>query len=254
MILSRMLAHRGGEKPHALTLSGNKSQPISLNVRVRLQVETDVTPTGAAFLKKNGARLVQIIENTGLKLEFSASTADRDVVHMYQVWDMNGDTNLLVRADLLLPDEPAYSEFDILILKEVKNIVVPITPLDFLQRHDLVKTTKQEDALTKHIRVVHQVTHTHLAEFAAQREACLVGFAEDTGWEPVDAYLGITGISGQIFPIVEIWRIPAAAQQRPTANTRKAIESTMVSAPWQAVDPEQEDGIRVLGATVLPIK
>ena len=245
MIPPRLLAYRGEEKSRARSSGKDK-----LDVSVRLQVETEVTPASEKFLKRNGDKLVKIIEATGLKLEFSSSVTEGPTVHMYQIWDMDNDCNRLVQADLILPDEPAYAEFDVLILKETKNIVVPITPIDLLERHGLSSGQHSPDDHTKYVRIVHQVPHANLAEFSAKREANLVAFADETGWKPVDAYLSITGESGQVFPIVEIWRIPPKEE----THANSAIVSTMRLAPWcKDKDDKHPDEIKVLGGQVLSI-
>ena len=249
MLRTRALAHMGGTRPTQIHVDEADGKIVSRNLRLKLQVETKVTKKDGDFLKRNGKRLVKIIEATGLKLEFSAAVEDRTHTTLYNYWDLKGDANTLIRADYILPDEPAYAEFDRFIISEIKNIAIPLTAPDLLEEPAL-RPGRLSD-LDRHIRVVHQVPEHQLPEFVAKREAGILGFAKLTGWRPIDAYLNVTGRAGRILPIVEVWKIPQGNKLAGKPNVAK-IRSAVRKAPWQSLTKGGPDNIQVLNSQLLP--
>jgi hypothetical protein len=150
---------------------------------------------------RSGQELVDLLEAVGLKLKVSCWDLKEDTFQVINHWDLGGDADNLFKAELELPDRPGYADFDHLIVKEDKHIVVRLSDDEGYVAPSLTERYV-------YLRTLNRVAAVDLAEFAARLESDLVPFKVANGWLLGETYLAVSGRAGEV---VQLWRIPESS-------------------------------------------
>ena len=186
----------------------------------RLQVVIQTTKNDMPSPEK-GEVLTRILVDAGLQKRTLAFEQDGDSLTIYNYWTL-ADANTLLDVELRLPDEPDFAQFDELLKREVKNLVLQVNPQSVLSKSPEYAYIRSQAIVPK----------SALAEFAARIDGHLVPFARASGWALGDTYLSLTGRAGTI---VQMWRIPPTVG---AAEARVALQG----APWAKLYDLEEGG------------
>ena len=147
---------------------------------------------------------------------------------------MGHDANALLAAERDLPDKPEYARFENFIIKETKEIIMPLARVS--------RSAPRKDGVYVYMLVKYNVRTQNLAEFQARLEESIVPFAKKRDWLLGDSYLGVTGRAGDVS---QLWLIPQAKITRAKADVREASwyklingEATIrILTPLESIDP-----------------
>jgi hypothetical protein len=196
--------------------------------RYYLEVEIQVPADRKQEFASKGQEFLPNFEQAQLKLAVSAWQTDTGPIFAVNYWDMGGDANVLLEAELALPDVVGFNEFNALVQSEVKNIVVPIAHDPGAPLPDTEKTADGKFLAKdyRYLRVVSSVPAPRLPEFVARIEGQMEHFTHRTaGWFLGNSYLGITGRDGTVS---QIWLVPAGDIPN--------IAEKLRQAPWLRAD------------------
>ncbi len=158
-----------------------------------------------------------------MDIEHSCWDIQKDSVRLLHLWSLHNNANNLTRAELVLPDNPAYAKFDRLIVEETKDIVIPFAPgRDIKSASALLAASRYV-----YLQATYVVKAQLLAEFQATLEAALVPFATRYDWLGGTTYLGVTGKSGAM---TQLWLVPE--------ETAVVAQRRLAAAPWQRLLPD----------------
>lgn len=185
------------------------------NRKYLLEVDLKVRADRLEEFVDQGLALLPAFENAGLTLVSSAWKTSSDPIDIVNYWDLGNDANVLLEAELQLPDIPEFNTFNKLIEFEVKSIVIP------LAARERSPAPALRDLEYRYLRVRSQVPSENLAEFVARVEAYMSRFTRHFGWFLGDTYYGVTGNAGLM---TQLWVIPPISAP--------AIVETLAVAPW----------------------
>ncbi len=216
----------------SLRATNQKAVRATKKSPIHLQVLTTLKRKDLHLIYKLGPQLIKLIEAGGVDLLLSCWKVEGDIVYLYNYWDLRCDANELLRLELRIPDEPAYAKFDELIIREDKDLAVPIGNLPLPTTNPPPKPAER----FVYMRASYMVTTRHLPEFIAQIEAGVAPLARENGWIFQGGYYGLTGRANEV---VQIWAIPersvAFAQQRlATADWQELVEEP---PEYQVLEP-----------------
>jgi hypothetical protein len=167
---------------------------------------------------KQACDLVQTFKDVGLVPTASAWSTGGGPIVVVNYWDMGTDANVLLEAELALPDVPKFNAFNNILQREIKNIVVPIARGEITPIPGDGKLPGED---FRYLRVKSEVPTAQLAEFVARVEGDLGAFTKECGWLLGATYFGITGTEG-LFS--QLWLVRSAKC--------KDVAKHLQSAPW----------------------
>lgn len=223
MLINMNGEHRLGDTRKCEVPRVNAIPGLEAKRRYLLEVQIEVAITKKNEFTKIGKQFLDAFKQEQLTLAVSAWQPDGGPFTAVNYWDMGNDANVLLAAELALPDIPGFTAFNDLIENEVKNIVVPIASG---QSNPITDDLRVEDNKLSHerwryLRVTASVPTRHLIEFQFRVEESLMHFATAHGWLLGDTYLGITGPEGFVS---QIWIIPA--------TDAFDVGTKLAGAPW----------------------
>lgn len=201
-----------------ILLPSEKPSPVPYRLHVTLVLEKHHV---AGLLQPGAAEaLTAMHAPAGLGLlhsawNFNEAREDTDRVTIYNVWTMF-DADSLLRAELLLPDEPAYAVFQRHVIAENKDLILPVVP----------KTFEGPDPSTfNYLRIRRALRLPKVAEYSARLEAGVIPFCQDNGWGEGQAYFSLTGRTGSI---TQLWKVPSEIS---LARAQELLEPESWSQP-----------------------
>lgn len=256
MLIPSILNPPHGLSDKALASSRSPSEELSLRRRYFLEVELEIMANKKKDFTREGQNFLASFRASNLDLVASAWRTDVGPIVAVNYWDMGNDANNLLEAELSLPDIPGFNDFNALVEREIKSIVVPLAGEESraIPKSVFGQLDRQEYS---YLRVVSVVPTKTFPEFAARVEGYLGAFTEFHDLYLGDTYLSITGTEGRVSQmwIVQNSKLPnipdlldeaawlqddVLLETRPAFQILRATQSDPNFAPTVSIAAEEE--------------